>query len=256
MLTVAFTNQKGGVGKTCTVAGLASTLDRRGVRVLGIDLDPQADLSTWLGLDALDPNQPNVNDVIYSGERGAAAKAVQRAGWGEHLSAITSTLDLAERETDLSPGTEFRLAKTLEGLDGFDVVLIDCPPSIGRLVVMAFVAATHVVIVTEPSAASLRGVANVMRTISVVKEHYNQKLDLAGIILNSQARTSESALRIQEVADSYGSLLWEPYVPARAIVGSAMGAGAPVDAYGKEGAPVQDVYEALADKIMALGVKA
>ena len=71
-----------------------------------------------------------------------------------------------------------------------------------------------------------------------------------------KARTIESGLRIQEVADNCGPLLWEPYIPARAIVGSAMGAAAPVDAYGKEGAPVQAIYEALADQLGALGAKA
>ena len=252
MLTIAFTNQKGGVGKTSTVVGLASTLDRRGIRVLCVDLDPQADLSTWLGLDPLDTEQANVNDVIYAGERGSAGKAVQRAAWGKNLSAIASTLDLAERETDLSPGSEFRLVKALEGLDGFDVVLIDCPPSIGRLVVMGFVAATHVVVVTEPSAASLRGVANVMRTISVVRDHYNRELQLAGVIVNHQANTNESSLRVQEVADTYGAIVWTPYIPARAVIGAAMGAAAPVNAYGSDSRAAQEAYEALADRLLNL----
>jgi len=252
MLTVAFTNQKGGVGKTSTVVGLASALDRQGLRVLCVDLDPQADLSTWLGLDPLDADQPNINDAIYANTKNAAASAIQRATWGEHLAAIGSTLDLAERETDLTPGSEFRLAKALDGLSGFDIVLIDCPPSIGRLVIMAFVAATHAVIVTEPSAASLRGVANVLRTIDVVKEHYNPALSTAGIIVNHQGRTTESNLRIQEVTDTYGPLIWQPFIPARAIINAAMGAAAPVDAYGTESTAVQAVYNTLAAQLTAL----
>lgn len=252
MLTVAFTNQKGGVGKTSTVAGLASALDRRGLRVLCVDLDPQADLSTWLGLDPLDAEQPNINDAIYANTKAAAVAAVQRAAWGTTLAGIGSTLDLAERETDLTPGSEFRLAKALDGLTGFDIVLIDCPPSIGRLVIMAFVAATHAVVVTEPSAASLRGVANVLRTIGVVKEHYNQALAVAGIIVNHQGRTTESNLRIQEVTDIYGPLVWQPFIPARAVVSAAMGAAAPVDAYGTESATVQAVYDDLAAQLTAL----
>lgn len=253
MLTIAFTNQKGGVGKTSTVAGLAATLDRRGLRVLCVDLDPQADLSTWLGLDPLDAEQSNINDAIYANTRGAAGAAVQRAVWGQHLKAVASTLDLAERETDLAPGSEFRLAKALDGVSGYDAVLIDCPPSIGRLVVMAFVAATHAIVITEPSAASLRGVANVMKTISVVRDHYNHGLQIAGIIVNHQARTNESSLRIQEVADTYGPLVWQPYIPARAVVTAAMGAAAPMAAYGAESKTVQDVYDALADQLIALG---
>lgn len=249
---MAFTNQKGGVGKTSTVVGVASALDRQGLRVLCIDLDPQADLTTWLGLDPLDADQLNINDVIYSGEEGAAAKAVQRATWGCHLACIASTLDLADRETDLSPGSEFRLATTLRGLDGFDVVLIDCPPSIGRLVVLAFVAATHAVVVTEPSAASLRGVANVMKTIDVVFSHYNRALSLGGIVINHQGRTTESALRVQEIADVYGSAVWRPYIPARAVIAAAMGASAGVEAYGSESRAIQDVYQALAGKVVEL----
>jgi chromosome partitioning protein len=251
MLTVAFTNQKGGVGKTSTVVGLASALDRDGLRVLCVDLDPQADLTSWMGLDPLSTHL-NVNDAIYANERGAGGGAVQRAAWGAHLHCIGSTLDLAERETDLSPGSEFRLAKALDGIDDFDVVLVDCPPSIGRLVVLGFVAATHVVIVTEPSAASLRGVENVLQTLSVVQAHYNHGLTLAGIIVNHESRTTESALRVKEIAAAYGSGVWEPHIPARAVVASAMGASAPVADYGAQGSPVDDVYTALAAKITAL----
>jgi chromosome partitioning protein len=251
MLTVAFTNQKGGVGKTSTVVGLASALDRDGLRVLCVDLDPQADLTSWLGLDPLSTHL-NVNDAIYANERGAGGGAVQRAAWGTHLHCIGSTLDLAERETDLSPGSEFRLAKALDSIDDFDVALIDCPPSIGRLVVLGFVAATHVVIVTEPSAASLRGVENVLQTLSVVQAHYNRGLTLAGIIVNHESRTTESALRVKEIAAAYGSGVWEPHIPARAVVASAMGAGAPVADYGAQGSPVDDVYTALAARVGAL----
>jgi chromosome partitioning protein len=252
MLTIAFTNQKGGVGKTSTVVGIAGALDRKGLRVLCVDLDPQADLTTWLGLDPLDGDQLNVNDVIYSGQRGAASKAVQRAGWGERLACLSSTLDLAERETDLSPGSEFRLAKALDGLDGFDVVLIDCPPSIGRLVVLGFVAATHAVVVTEPSAASLRGVANVMQTVKVVQDHYNRGLELAGIIVNHQVRTNESSLRVAEIIDVYGASVWEPFVPARALIAESMGARASAADYGADGRGVTAIYDQLADRVARL----
>lgn len=254
MLTVAFTNQKGGVGKTSTAVGIAGALDRRGLRVLCVDLDPQADLTTWLGLNPLDGDQRNVNDVIYSGARGSAAAAVQRAGWGEHLFCLSSTLDLAERESDLSPGSEFRLAKSLDGLsDDFDVILLDCPPSIGRLVVMGFVAASHVLVVTEPSAASLRGVANVMQTLKVVQDHYNRDLLLGGIIVNHQVRTNESTLRVEEVSGAYGAAVWEPFIPARAVIASAMGAQASVSDYGAESRAVTETYDALAEHVVALG---
>lgn len=252
MLTVAFTNQKGGVGKTSTVVGLAAALVRSGRRVLCVDLDPQADLTTWLGLDPLDESQANVNDVIYNGTTGAAAKAVQPVTWSSELACISSTLDLAERETDLAPGSEFRLARALDGLDGFDLVLIDCPPSVGRLVVMALVAASHAVVVTEPSAASVRGVQNLLSTLGVVRSHYNHRLRLAGIVVNHQNRTNESALRIAEVESVFGADVWQPYVPARAVVAEAMGARASVADYGADGRLVAEVYGALAARVAAL----
>lgn len=252
MLTVAFTNQKGGVGKTSTVVGIASALDRQGLRVLCVDLDPQADLSTWLGLDALDGEQLNINDVIYADRQGAAESAIQKAAWGEQVFCISSTLDLAARETDLGVGSEFRLAKALDGLEDYDVVLIDCPPSIGRLVVLGFVAATHVVVVTEPSAASLRGVQNVLDTLKVVQSHYNRGLRLAGIVVNHQARTNESSLRVAEVAEAYGSDVWEPYVPARALISSAMGAAASLVDYGKDAQALIEIYDALGARVSGL----
>jgi len=251
VLTVAFTNQKGGVGKTSTVIGLASALDRKGLRVLCVDLDPQADLTSWLGLDPFSPEM-NVNDVIHADERGGAKVAVKQAGWGRQLYCISATLDLAERESDTSTGSEFRLKKALDGVSDFDLVLIDCPPSVGRLVVLGLVAASHLVIVTEPSVGSLRGVQNVTQTLEVVKEHYNPAIALGGIIVNHEGRTNESALRVAEVVEAYGAEVWQPYIPARAVVASAMGARAPVADFGASGSGVDEIYAALAGRLLAL----
>lgn len=254
VLTVAFTNQKGGVGKTSTVACIAAALDHMGKRVLCIDLDPQADLTTWLGLDPFDDDQYDAGDVLYNAAEGGAAKAIQRAGWGEQLCCIGSNLDLAEREQDRMTAADFRLRTSLEGVSGFDVVLIDCPPSIGHLVTMALVAATHVVVVTEPSAGSLRGVENVMNTTEVVSRHYNKPLRLAGIIVNGQDnRTSESILRSEQLAGRYGDQVWGPPVPHRAVVAKAFGARASLYEFGADAKQVTPIYEALAQRVLDLG---
>ena len=134
-------------------------------------------------------------------------------------------------------------------------MLIDCPPSIGRLVVMGLVASTHAVVVTEPSAASVRGVDNVLRTVKVVKDHYNRQLDLAGIIVNHQNRTNESALRVSEVVDTFGSSVWQPYVPVRAVIAEAMGAGVSVVEYGADARMVTETYDALSERVATLTTK-
>lgn len=253
MHTVAFANQKGGVGKTSTVVGIAGALDRLGQRVLCIDMDPQADLSIWLGIDIDDQQLRTVNDAIFANTSGAAIEAIQKAAWGEQVFCVPSVLDLADREADGVIAGAFRLGTVLEGLgERFDVVLIDCPPSVGRLVEMALVAATHLVVVTEPAAASLRGVARVLNTMEVVQRHYNHGLTLAGIVVNAEKRTSESALRIREVREAYPDAVWEPLVPARAVMAAAAGAMSPVSAYGADAREVTAAHDAFAQKITQL----
>jgi len=257
MQIVAFANQKGGVGKTSTVVGIAGALDRLDQRVLCVDMDPQADLSIWLGIDIDDDELRTVNDAIFANTPGAAAEAVYKAAWGEHLYCVPSVLDLADRENDGVIAGAFRLATVLQGLqDSFDVVLIDCPPSVGRLVELALVAATHLVVVTEPAAASLRGVARVLDTMEIVQRHYNHGLQLAGIVINAEKRTSEAALRIREVRDTYADAVWSPVVPSRAVVAAAAGSLAPVSAYGSDGRDVTAVHDAFARKVVDLAVMA
>lgn len=257
MQIVAFANQKGGVGKTSTVVGIAGALDRIGQRVLCVDMDPQADLSIWLGIDIDDDELRTVNDAIFANTPGAAGEAVYKAAWGEQLYCAPSVLDLADRENDGVIAGAFRLATVLQGLDErFDVVLIDCPPSVGRLVELALVAATHLVVVTEPAAASMRGVARVLNTMEVVQRHYNHGLQLAGIVINAEKRTSEAALRIREVREAYPDAVWSPVVPSRAVVAAAAGSLSPVSAYGADARDVTAVHDAFARKIVDLAVMA
>lgn len=253
MRVVAFANQKGGVGKTSTVVGIAAALDRLGQRVLCVDMDPQADLSIWLGVDVEDEQTRTINDAIYANTPGAASAAVTKAAWGEQLHCVPSVLDLADREADGVIAGAFRLATALEGLgERFDCILIDCPPSVGRLVEMALVAATDLVVVTEPAAASLRGVARVLSTMEVVQRHYNHGLHLAGIVVNAEKRTSEAALRIREVRQAYPAAVWDPVVPARAVMAAAAGAMSPVSAYGADAREVTAAHDAFARKIARL----
>lgn len=183
MIRIAVVNQKGGVGKTTVTLGLAGAAQAAGMRVLVVDLDPQANATLGLDVDLGDDSR-DINDVLAADIKGVLIDAAVPSGWGPGVDVVPSSLALAAQESDLTLGSEFRLRKAGEGLDGYDLVLVDCAPSLGRLVVNALVFADFALVVTEPSAPALQGVGAVLDTIGVVREHYNGHLRLAGIIVN------------------------------------------------------------------------
>jgi chromosome partitioning protein len=247
---IALVNQKGGVGKTSIALGVASAARAVGKRVLVIDIDPQANSTTALGIDG---DGYDANDVLYANSSGAVTEAIRETSWGELVKCVPATLALADRELDPALGIEFRLRKALDGVEDVDLVLIDCPPSVGRLVTNALVAASHALVVTEPSAPALQGVQNLLDTISVVQEHYNRGLEVAGVIINRvPARSREAHLRVAEVAQVLGAAVWEPYVPARTVVAEALGAQAPIHDFGSRAADLVAVYEAFTTRLLAL----
>lgn len=254
---VSFVNQKGGVGKTSTTLGVASAAINRGLRTLVVDTDPQGNATTALGVDA--SNHFDLNDLIEANtdDVNAVREVVMPSTWAGNIDVIPASLDLAKRDGDSTPMIEFRLRKALHLLrDDYDLVLLDCSPSVGKLVMSALIASTHVMVVTEPSAPALAGVENLRETIDAIQEYGNPDLTVAGVVINRTTNTREAQFRIAELVDALGQDVLEPHIPLRSVIAEALGAQQPVHAYLSKSKDVSAIYSELLDHILvAAGIQ-
>jgi chromosome partitioning protein len=198
--TIAVLSQKGGTGKTTTVRTLTDVLRRSGVRTLAVDLDPQGNLSDYFDLPP--EVAPTIADVLSSRTR--ASEAV-------HEDIIPANLSLAEAELMLGGkmGRELTLRRALAPLvDAYDVILIDCPPSLGLLTVNALVAADHALLSAEAQYFALQGVEQALEVIELARETLNPGLELLGIVLNiADMRTRHSREAFESLRSHFGEKL-------------------------------------------------
>jgi chromosome partitioning protein len=205
--TIAVLSQKGGTGKTTTVRTLADVLRRGGVSTLAIDLDPQGNLSDYFDLP---PDvEPTIADVLSG--RAKAAEAI-------HADMIPANLSLAEAELMLGGkmGRELTLRRALAKLPGeYDVILIDCPPSLGLLTVNALVAADHALITAEAQYFALQGVEQAMEVVELARESLNPKLSLLGVLLNlADMRTVHSREALVSLKERFGEQVFDTVIRA------------------------------------------
>lgn len=246
--TIAALSLKGGVGKTSVVLGLAGAAAERGMRVLVVDLDPQANSTA-----SLDPIRTpyTTSDVLFDGRPGVAGDAVVSSGWDSMIQLIPSERALEHRATPDGPDSSLRLRRALTGVtDDFDVVLIDCPPSLGELTRNALYAADSALVVTEPSFFAVNGAEQALEAVSIVSTHGNPDLRPIGIIANRVRPTlPEHNYRMDELRSAFGDLVLGG-LPDRAAIQQAQGACVPVQQWTSNGAA--DINLALARLLDAL----
>ena len=259
--TTAVLNQKGGVGKTTVTLGLASAAMSAGARVLVVDLDPQASSSWVLGIEP-DGVVVSVGDVLAApADSGALVESVLVSTWSDLVDVVPARPDQQEHEDGASTRLADAFRSCAPHLDDYDVVLVDCPPSLGNLTTNALAAARHALVVVEPSALGLRGIGGVADRIESVWESDNPDLDLAGVLLNRvPAVSAEADRRIAELKRTVGSSsIWKPAIPQRVIFNEAVGERRPIHSYGSRAADPVEVFDTLWRKLrrtITAGVKA
>ncbi|HEX2043156.1 MAG TPA: AAA family ATPase [Acidimicrobiales bacterium] len=226
--TVAIANQKGGVGKTTTAVNLGAGLADLGYRVLVVDLDPQGNATTGLGINARNLAS-SVYDVLLSD---APLEDCIEPTAVRNLFVVPATIDLAGAEIELVPtfSRELRLRRAVERLDGdFDFIFVDCPPSLGLLTVNGLAAADEVLVPIQCEYYALEGLGQLMRNIQLVQTNLNPRLELSTIVLTMyDARTKLADQVAREVRGHFGAKVCRTIVPRTVRLSEAPSFGQPI----------------------------
>lgn len=229
--TVAIANQKGGVGKTTTSVNLAACLAEAGCATMLLDMDPQGNATSGLGIDRASLER-SAYDVLM-GDAALADAAVPTNMANLHV--VGSTTDLAGAEIELvnHPRREFQLRDNLRDFDGdVDFVIVDCPPSLGLLTLNALAAVDTVLVPIQAEYYALEGVGMLNRTIQLIQEYLNPALTWEGVLLTMyDGRTNLSQQVADEVEHAFGDLVFKTMIPRNVRLSEAPSHGEPIIRY-------------------------
>lgn len=246
---IAVANQKGGVGKTTTSVNLSAALAKLDKKVLLIDCDPQGNATSGLGIDK-NELELSVYDALI--EKTDIKKIIVHTDFD--LDVVPSVMDLAGAEVELVEAEDklYRLQAALEKVrSAYDYIIIDCPPSLGHVTLNALTAADSVLLPLQCEFYALEGLSQLMNTIQMVKEQFNEALSIEGLVLTMyDSRTNLSEQVVQEIKEHFPDKVYSSKIPRNVRLSEAPSFGKPIFAYAasSKGAAA---YMALAEEVVA-----
>lgn len=251
---IAVANQKGGVGKSTTAINLSACLAEKGKKVLAIDIDPQGNTTSGLGMD-----KNSVDNTLYELLLGdAEIEETILPNVVENVDLIPSNVNLSGAEIELVgiEGKEYILRRLLEQIkERYDYVIMDCPPSLSMLTINALTAASSVLVPIQCEYYALEGLSQLIHTIELVKERLNEELEIEGVVFTMyDARTNLSLQVVENVKDNLNQNIYKTIIPRNVRLAEAPSYGQPITLYDSRSTGAES-YRLLAEEVINRGIE-